>query len=142
MCNFFEKMSWCWGFLSYTSCTLCIVDVLSRHNIQGNVLELRVCCWFIYGRKEKEKKLWEIAGFLVIVFFCKRIVKNERDRVSFQLFYPMIYSNKSFKSLKPCLFLCVKHIFQMCHEFLSHEIRHFYAPVTQKPLTFGQSNFM
>ena len=28
--------------------------------------------------------------------------KNERDRVSFQILYPMIYSNDPFKSLRSC----------------------------------------
>ena len=33
-------------------------------------------------------------------FRAVRIVKNERDRVSFQILYPTIYSNKSFEPLK------------------------------------------
>ena len=28
--------------------------------------------------------------------------KQERDKVSIQILYPTIYSNKLFKSLKPC----------------------------------------
>ena len=35
-----------------------------------------------------------------ISFFDKRVVKSERDRVSFSMLHPKIHSNKSFKLLK------------------------------------------
>ena len=39
-----------------------------------------------------------------ISFFNQRVIKNEHGRVSFQILYLAIYSNKSFKSLKCCQF--------------------------------------
>ena len=37
-----------------------------------------------------------------LYFFNQRVVRDEYDVVSFQVSYPMIHSNKFFKSLKCC----------------------------------------
>ena len=48
--------------------------------------------------KRREKKILKNNRVSVISFFNERVVKNVHDSVSFQMLYPTIYSNKSFKS--------------------------------------------
>ena len=48
--------------------------------------------------KRREKKILKNNRVSVISFFNERVVKNVHDPVSFQMLYPTIYSNKSFKS--------------------------------------------
>ena len=50
------------------------------------------------GSKEKEKQLWNAVVFQELVFSIG--LPNEHDQASFQI-YLTIYSDKSFKSLKP-----------------------------------------
>ena len=61
----------------------------------------------------------KFEGYREVINCECKLLKCERDRVSFQIFCLTIYSNKSFKSLQSCQFVWLKDIFQIipcfCH---------------------------
>ena len=66
------------------------------------IIQKNIPSWFRFSNSltmevVKRKKNSRVSA---ISFSDQRVIKNDRDQASFQVLYPAIYPNKSFRSLK------------------------------------------